>query len=286
MPSPSNSLPSHWPQLSQWQIRAGEAPSPSPAVVNLTRVTNRLPEGHAVRLSVPTRRTGATSDAQDCRTEQADEYVRNVLIALLTPKAGCPAQRYASNAELRESVRTALALHPAGADELLEVRLRALGLPSLLRDEPQFMPGTLEALRYDVGVRRVEIIQSQPIDLASAGIRHLQSAGERDLSILNTRNARFTDASSVAREHAKILDFHYRAAGMEAIAGTRPAAHSGNDDGSTNRPLSSRRPAEFAAHLERCDAAINPRLRRKVLGRVPIYSKSQPSPSTNNCSIL
>lgn len=151
-----------------------------------------------------------------------NDYMHNVLAALVTPKEGCPSRRYTRNAELRDSVATALALHPEGGTALLEARLKSLGLPSLLRDEPQYLPGTLEALRYDVGAQIVAIGRSELPDLADVdtpGDAALHEAGARELSYLDSDSPH---AAEVLRDHKRILDFHYGAAGVNSFEAYEP----------------------------------------------------------------
>ncbi|VVD82653.1 hypothetical protein [Pandoraea anhela] len=321
---PSQPLPGYWPQLSDWQVKAGEAPTRRPAA-SFTSIRNRLPEGHAIRTGsrgasahvVPTdlrtelgtemgmgMATGMGPEMptkNGCRGVHVDDYTHNVLTALVTPKDGCPSRRYARNAELRNSVATALALHPQGGDALLEAWLKALGLPSLLRDEPQYLPGTLAALRYDVGSRIVAIGRSQFPDLAqldAPGDFALHAAGARELSYLDGESPH---AAQVAHDHKRILDFHYGAAGVstwQSLPGAerlhdsregldRRAGHDVNGSGehsaagatgTARAPThEARRIDAFIAHLERCRQRVEPqRIRSKARGRIPI----QQTPAT------
>ncbi len=217
MPAPSQPLPGYWPQLSNWRIQAGEAPGNAHPASQFTSIRNRLPEGHAIRTASLARKSQAIPTETPCQGVHLDDYMHNVLAALVTPKEGCPSRRYARNAELRHSVATALALHPEGGAALLEARLKSLGLPSLLRDEPQYLPGTLEALRYDVGAQIVAIGQSELPDLAhvdTPGDSALHEAGARELSYLDNDSPH---AAEVLRDHRRILDFHYGAAGVNSF---------------------------------------------------------------------
>ncbi|AKC71642.2 hypothetical protein [Pandoraea oxalativorans] len=217
MPAPSQPLPGHWPQLSNWQVHGGEAPERDRTATQFTSIRNRLPEGHAIREASVARGSQAIPRETPCQGVHVNDYMHNVLAALVTPKEGCPSRRYARNAELRHSVATALALHPEGGTALLEARLKSLGLPSLLRDEPQYLPGTLEALRYDVGAQIVAIGQSALPDLADVdtpGDGALHEAGARELSYLDSDSPH---AEEVLRDHRRILDFHYGAAGVNSF---------------------------------------------------------------------
>lgn len=217
MPVPSQPLPSYWPQLSNWQVKTGEAPDNARPATQFTSIRNRLPEGHAVRTASLAKKSQAVPTETPCRAVHLNDYMHNVLAALVTPKEGCPSRRYTRNAELRHSVATALALHPEGGTALLEARLKSLGLPSLLRDEPQYLPGTLEALRYDVGARIVAIGRSELPDLADVdapGDGALHEAGARELAYLDSDSPH---AAEVLRDHKRILDFHYGAAGVNSF---------------------------------------------------------------------
>lgn len=218
MEAASQALPGYWPQLSNWQVRAGEPSGHARPATQFTGIRNRLPEGHAIRIAPLAMKSEAIATETPCQGVHLDDYMRNVLAALVTPKEGCPSRRYARNAELRHSVATALALHPEGGESLLEARLKSLGLPSLLRDEPQYLPGTLEALRYDVGAQIVAIGRSELPDLADVdmpGDDALHEAGARELSYLDSDSPH---AAQVLRDHRRILDFHYGAAGVIAFA--------------------------------------------------------------------
>ncbi|AKM29596.3 hypothetical protein AB870_04830 [Pandoraea faecigallinarum] len=227
---PSQPLTGDWPQLSNWQVKPVEALADGHALATFTSIRNRLREGHAMSVESlnarsPVRASGVECvECVECGAVQVDDYMHDVLAALVTPQDGSPSRRYTRNADLRASVATALALHPDGGDALLEARLKALGLPSLLRDESQYLPGTLEALRYDVGSRIVAIERSRLPDLAdleAPGDAALHAAGARELAYLD---AGHPHAAQVALDHKRILDFHYRAAGAttwERLPGSR-----------------------------------------------------------------
>lgn len=267
---PSQSLPGYWPQLSEWKIKAGEVPATDRPAMTFTGIRNRLPEGHAIRLESLPSQTNVLPDGAGCRTMEVNDYVRNVLTTLVTPKEGCPSRRYARNAELLESVANALALHPQGGEALLEARIRAIGLPSLLRDDPEYLPGTLHALRFDVGSRIVAIGRSELPDLAEAQAPDdlaLHVAGARELSYLDSENP---SAAQVVRDHRQILDFHYRAAGAAApvsITGPSP------DPSAHERHI-----ADFIVHLKRCRQPSGPRPARPIArGRIPLRSGGEAS---------
>jgi hypothetical protein len=219
-----------------------------------------------------------TASSHKCRTVHVDDYTHNVLTALVTPQDGCPSRRYTRNADIRTSVATALALHPEGGDALLAARLEALGLPSLLRDEPQYLPGTLEALRYDVGSRIVAIGRSKLPDLANLGAPDdlaLHAAGERELSYLNGESPH---AAQVALDHKRILDFHYGAAGVTTWAerhGDRERhgdeAKRASEKSREHRTGPEPRIGTFIEHLARCQQRSEPaRTSTRAKGRIPL----------------
>ncbi|VVE03856.1 hypothetical protein PCA20602_02280 [Pandoraea capi] len=292
---PSQPLPGYWPQLSDWQVKAGEAPATSRPATTFTSIRNRLPEGHAIRMDSWRSKAHAAPKDNGCRAVHVNEYTHHVLTALVTPQEGCPSRRYTRNAELRNSVATALALHPQGGDALLEARLKALGLPSLLRDEPQYLPGTLAALRYDVGSRIVAIGRSKLPDLAdldAPGDLALHAAGGRELSYLDGESPH---AAQVAHDHKRILDFHYSAAGVstwQAMPDSERRQASSDDHqrlderrrhrtfsaSVTSRPPEAEAPriGTFIEHLEQCRQRREPsRMRSKPKGRIPISHDSE-----------
>lgn len=311
MPVPSQPLPAYWPQLSNWQVKTGEAPDNARPATQFTSIRNRLPEGHAVRTASLAKKSQAVATETRCRAMHVNDYMHNVLVALVTPKEGCPSRRYTRNAELRHSVATALALHPEGGTALLEARLKSLGLPSLLRDEPQYLPGTLEALRYDVGAQIVAIGRSELPDLADVdapGDGALHEAGARELAYLDSDSPH---AAEVLHDHKRILDFHYGAAGVNsfealesfqsletmgrtalpssaqrmgslhseagAIAATVAKVDVPFDRHLRNARHEQKRIAAFVGHLERCrqraDASPTRSSSRHAWGRIPVSAE-------------
>ncbi|AJP58314.1 hypothetical protein UC34_17800 [Pandoraea vervacti] len=282
---PSQPLPGYWPQLSNWQVRAGEVSAGQNAAATFTSIRNRLPEGHTIRMASMNTQAEVAEVAEvmasgrECRSVHVDDFTHNVLTALVTPQDGCASRRYTRNADLRTSVAIALALHPDDGDALLEARLKALGLPSLLRDEPQYRPGTLEALRYDVGSRIVAIGRSKLPDLANLGAPDdlaLHAAGERELSYLNGESPH---AAQVALDHKRILDFHYGAAGVTTWEKQDREFHDGdvkhvkrasdNSRGAHEGPEP--RIGTFIEHLARCQQRVEPtRTPTRAKGRIPI----------------
>lgn len=146
-----------------------------------------------------------------CRTIPANDYFDNVLAELVTPLRECGAPRYADNAELRKTLGDLLTFHPDGARLSVDARIRELGLPSLLRDDPAYLPGTLSALTYDVGAHSVDIGRFTFPELDIAQEAAFLFAGESELAFLHEGNPH---ASLIRKDHSAILAFHYRAAGM------------------------------------------------------------------------
>ncbi len=279
---PSNLIPGQAPQLHDWRIEGREAPAASTLGSSLRSAENRLPEGHTVytaaRHDQPS--TAALVSAPDCGSVDGNDYTWNVLSALVTPRGGCPAKRYARNAELRESVSTALKLHSRSGDQLLEARLKSLGLPSLLRDESRYLPGTLAALRYDIGAHTLSAERPGPFDVHDMLESALQEAGESELSRMGGSTP---GADQVGRVHARILDFHYRAAGI--VDGADGAATP--EAAPAAGMVRIKRVAKFVDHLERCQPkAPTPRPRRKAAGRIPLGPFAPHHDHIEVCSIL
>lgn len=145
------------------------------------------------------------------RTIPANDYFDNVLAELVTPLGECGAPQYPTNAELRKTLGDLLTLHPDGASVSVDARIKALGLPSLLRDDPAYLPGTLSALTYDVGAHSIDIGRFTFPELDIAQEAAFLFAGERELAFLHEGNPH---ASLIRKDHSAILAFHYRAAGM------------------------------------------------------------------------
>ena len=178
----------------------------------------------------------------ECRPVPVNTYFDNVLAELVTPTAACADRRYASNAQLRGALSEVLALHPQ-ADELsLNARIKALGLPSLLRDEANYLPGSLTALCHDIGAHAVKIGRIDFPDVEVPGEAEFLFAGESELAFLHEHTPH---APRIREDHASILDFHYRAAGMTGHTSLPPAGY-------VNAAHDNTHLADFTAHLARC----------------------------------
>ncbi|VVE25427.1 hypothetical protein PIN31115_03361 [Pandoraea iniqua] len=176
----------------------------------------------------------------ECKPVPVERYVRNALTELLTPRDGCPNACVPDNAQLREMLATILTLHPQGDATSLERVIGQIGLPSLLRDDPEYTPGTLNALRYDVGAHAVasgvfSVSEGEPSEA------ELLDFGASELMFLDSLNEYRHD---VASAHAAIIDFHYGAAGM--------AGHGARENRETRITPAMMQISDFKRHLATC----------------------------------
>lgn len=238
--APALSLPG---EPSSLGLRSAESPR---VAVDLRAMTNALPARPALPAlpARPSLSLGATDRFRlgviECTPVPVDRYVRNALTELLTPRDGCPNACVPGNAQLREMLAAILTLHPQGDATSLERVIGQIGLPSLLRDEPDYAPGTLNALRYDVGAHAVasgvfSVSEGEPSEA------ELLDFGASELMFLDTPNEYRHD---VASAHAAIIDFHYGAAGM--------AGHGARENRETRITPAMMQIADFTRHLATC----------------------------------
>ncbi|MDM8358661.1 hypothetical protein [Pandoraea communis] len=211
-----------------------------------------------------------------CHPVPVNDYFDNVLAELVTPQSECGTRRYASNAELRKVLGELLTLHPAAGTISVDARIKAMGLPSLLRDDPEYLPGTLSALSYDVGAHSIDIGRFTFPALDTVDEAAFLFAGESELAFLHEGNPH---ASRIREDHAQILGFHYRAAGMRGQTTLPPAGYAPATQDETTLN-------DFTAQLARCR-------QRSDLGRSPRssdnrYTHHNPRDPMQNgpCSIL
>ncbi|VVE88769.1 hypothetical protein PBR20603_02728 [Pandoraea bronchicola] len=181
-----------------------------------------------------------------------NDYFVNVLAELVTPKSKCGARQFPNNAELRAALSEILTFHPAAGKLSIEAHIKSLGLPSLLRNEPKYVPGTLTALTYDVGAHSIDIGRFTFPELDSVQEAAFLFAGESELAFLHEGNPH---ASKVREDHATVLGFHYRAAGMRGHTTLPPAGYALSAQDETHL-------CDFTAQLARCR-------KRNDLGRSP-----------------
>ncbi|VVE32309.1 hypothetical protein PAQ31011_03734 [Pandoraea aquatica] len=185
----------------------------------------------------------STRRAFGCQPTPVDKYLANALAEFITPRGECAPRTFASNAALRAELAEMLALHPDGEGVSVAKRIEALGYPSLLRDDPTYLPGTLGAMRYDVGANairlgRFKLPETDPYSKAAA----FRFAGECELAHLRQGDP---VAPLVREDHASILDFHYRAAGMRGHTALPPTGYVNAGQDETHL-------SDFTAHLTRC----------------------------------
>lgn len=178
----------------------------------------------------------------ECRLIPVNEYFDHALAEFVTPPSECAPRAYGSNAALRASLTEVLRFHPHGRTLSLDNQILGAGLPSLLRDETEYMPGTLAALRYDVGANSIKIGRFQFHDAQPPCEAEFLIAGDAELAFLQEGNPH---ASRVREDHASILDFHYRAAGMKGHTALPPT-------GSVNVTQDQTQLSDFTAQLARC----------------------------------
>ncbi|CFB60307.1 hypothetical protein LMG16407_00346 [Pandoraea apista] len=188
----------------------------------------------------------------ECHPIPVNKYFDNLLAELVTPQNECSARQYTSNAELRKALGDLMTFHPAAGSLSVEARIRAVGFPSLLRDEPEYLPGTLSALTFDIGAHSIEIGRFEFPQLNVPGEAEFLFAGESELAFLHEGNP---NAPRIREEHAAILGFHYRAAGMRGHTTLPPAGYALAATDDTHL-------SDFTAQLARCR-------QRTDLGRLP-----------------
>lgn len=193
-----------------------------------------------------------------CHPVSVNDYFNHVLAELVTPQSECASRRYASNAELRKVLGDLLTFHPAAGTVSVNARIKEMGLPSLLRDEPDYLPGTLSALTYDVGSHSIDIGRFAFPALGATDEAAFLFAGESELAFLHEGNPH---ASRIREDHAQILGFHYRAAGMRGHTTLPPAGYAPATQDDTTL-------SDFTAQLARCR-------QRPDLGRSPRSSDSR-----------
>lgn len=82
-------------------------------------------------------------------------FTRKALERALAPVNGCPSQRFANQQAIRQHLQGAFG-SSTEADRQLRDTLQKMGLVSLLTDDPDLMPGTLDGMHYDLGHRLIE----------------------------------------------------------------------------------------------------------------------------------
>ncbi|VVE46374.1 hypothetical protein PIN31009_04397 [Pandoraea iniqua] len=259
--APALALPS---EPSSLGLRSAEPPRVAADLRAMTNARPALPAGPSLSLGATDRfRLGVI----ECTPVPVDRYVRNALTELLTPRDGCPNACVPGNAQLREMLTTILTLHPQGDATSLERVIGQIGLPSLLRDDPEYAPGTLNALRYDVGAHAVasgvfSVSEGEP------GEAELLDFGASELMFLDTPNEYRHD---VASAHAAIIDFHYGAAGM--------AGHGARENRETRITPAMMQIADFTRHLATCQQ------RREAESLVTADAQTMPR-AAMRCAIL
>lgn len=206
----------------------------------------------------------STRRAFGCQPTPVDKYLANALAEFITPRGECASRTFASNAALRAELTEMLALHPDGEGVSVAKRIDALGFPSLLLDDPKYLPGTLGAMRYDVGANairlgRFTLPKTAPYSKAAA----FRFAGECELAHLRKGDP---VAPLVREDHASILDFHYRAAGMRGHTALPPAGYANAAHDETQL-------SDFTAQLARCRRLKSP-LRSIRSSRLRMYPVS------------
>ncbi|QBC32601.1 hypothetical protein [Pandoraea sp. XY-2] len=183
-----------------------------------------------------------------CRTMPVNDYFDDVLAELITPLGACGTPRHPNNAELRKTLGDLLTLHPDGAEVSVDARISELGLPSLLRDDPAYLPGTLNALTFDVGGHSIDIgrftFPEPDIEQEAAFL----FAGESELAFLHEGNPY---AARIREDHSAILAFHYRAAGMRGYTTLPPGGYALAIQDDTTL-------CDFTSQLARCQKQTDP----------------------------
>ncbi|VVD82682.1 hypothetical protein [Pandoraea anhela] len=266
------------------------APSPSADATNTTNAGARRHEVvidmQEIRNQLPQRDAGAQTATSpfetfrrvfECRLIPVNAYFDHALAEFVTPRSECAPRAYASNAELRTALTEILRFHPHGRALDVQAQLVAAGLPSLLRDEPDYLPGTLSALRYDIGANSVRIGRFEFPGSEPPGQAEYLFAGESELAFLHEGNRH---APRVRRDHASILDFHYRAVGMRAHTALPPVGYANAAQDETQL-------SDFTAQLARCRHRDDPgRTSRNSASRPHAFSPLDTRQNDLICSIL
>lgn len=144
-----------------------------------------------------------------CELVPVKKYFFEALMELVGTTGECPKPCLASNAQLRRALVEVLALHPEGDTISVDAMLKD-SAPSLLLDDPSYSPGTLKALRYDMGVNALKQGLFSMSGEAPAEEDFL-FFGESEMMFLKDGNQY---RNEVARRHSTVIGFHYTAAGM------------------------------------------------------------------------
>ena len=197
-----------------------------------------------------------------CRLVTANDYFDNALAELVTPPTECGARRYSSNADLRAALGEIMTFHPTAGAFCVEARIKALNLRSLLRDDPGYLPGTLTALCHDVGAHSIALGRFEFQQVDRPGEVEFLFAGESELAFLHEGNPH---APRIREDHAAILDFHYRAAGVRGHTTLPPTgfAHAAKDETHLE---------DFTAQLSRCRQRIDLGRPPRATGNRPIHN--------------
>ncbi|MFJ2993926.1 hypothetical protein [Pandoraea sp. NPDC087047] len=211
-------------------------------VIDIQEIKNQLHSPLTTSTDVKRPSEPFRNTAFECRPVPVSTYFDNVLAELITPQSDCAARQYASNAELRDALREMLTLHPQGREFSLKSHIESLSLPSLLHDEPDYLPGTLAALSLDIGAHAVKIGRIRFPEFEILGEAEFLFAGESELAFLHENNLH---APRIREDHASILAFHYRAAGMKGHTTLPPAGY-------VNAAQDETHLSDFTAQLARC----------------------------------
>ncbi|WP_242559358.1 MULTISPECIES: hypothetical protein [Pandoraea] len=248
-------------------------------VIDMQEIRNQLPERPQFDpvAPMPVSPFSSFRPTFECRPIPVGEYFERALAELVTPRSTCVLSAYASNAELRTALAEILQFHPHGKALAVPSHILAAGLPSLLRDEPEYLPGTLSALSYDVGANSVRIGRMEFLGVDHPGEAEYLFAGESELAFLHEGN-RY--ASRIRQDHAPILAFHYRAAGMPGHTALPPM---GYVDATRDQTQLS----DFTAQLARCrHRDTSGRATRHSASRQQALSPLDAGQNGLTCSIL
>ena len=255
-------------------------PSRDEMIIDMQEIRNQLHSPLATSIDVKRPSEHSRNTALECRLVPVSTYFDNVLAELITPQSDCAARQYSSNAELREALREMLTLHPQGRGFSLESHIASLSLPSLLRDEPDYLPGTLAALSLDIGTHAVRIGRIRFPEFEILGEAEFLFAGESELAFLHENNLY---APRIRENHASILAFHYRAAGMKGHTALPPVGY-------VNAAQDETHLSDFTAQLARCRHRDNSgRAERGSKMLVPRLSGANPNGSNGrgtSCTLL
>lgn len=179
-------------------------------------------------------------DAIETLTPTLHDYASAALDGLVQPDDGCATRRFDSNAEIRQRLQAAIADHPEADGISVEQVLKDLALPSLLRDEPGFQPGSDKALRYDLGLFAYSIGRAGSDDGPLPTVADALRWGESELRLMMPPEP-YRDALN---DHRPIFAFHQLASGaLDALARDQPVKLDY---------------ADFAAHLAGCAQRADP----------------------------